>query len=327
MELRLSDDEQAIASTFADLLGRESSRNRVRAAVESGFDPALWSALVEFGLLELAVPGPEGGGSFVDIVLVAEAAGRQLACAPIVETIVARRLLNVLGHEDSPAGAPLAFSPLPARNGILTMVPGGAVADFVVGFDSDDLVLAGGIAADVVNDFGFLAAADRELDVGDRVILSSGPAADEAFAVAVAEWQLATAASCAGLALEVVDIAVRYTSERHQFGVPIGSFQAVQERLAAVAIAADGAQLLAREAAWRLDTALPWRSAATVAYAHAAQTAIDAAEAALHVHGGYGYTLDYDPQLFLRRAHGLRLAGGDPEAVWAQVGADAVKGH
>ncbi|WP_029138652.1 acyl-CoA dehydrogenase family protein [Nakamurella lactea] len=325
MDLRLSDDEQAIASAFTDLFARESSRDRVRAAQSAGFDPALWSALVDIGLFDLAIPGPDGGGAFVDIVLVAEAAGRHLACAPIAETIVARRLLQRLGHDDVPAGAPMAFSPLPAQQGRLPMVPGGSVADLVLGLDGDTLVLVAGKSSGV-EDFGFLAAADRSLDGGDRVVLAAGPPAAQAHAVAAAEWRLVTAAGCAGLALEALDVAGRYARDRHQFGVPIGSFQAVQERLATVAMAADGAQLLVREAAWCCDAGLPWEAAATVAYAYAAQTAIESVEAALHVHGGYGYTLDYDPQLFLRRAHGLRLAGGDPEAVWTQVGADRVNG-
>ena len=62
-------------------------------------------------------------------------------------------------------------------------------------------------------------------------------------------WRCLTAAVQVGIGAASLDIGVEYVKTRHQFGVPIGSFQAVQHRLADVAVAVDGARLLAYEAA------------------------------------------------------------------------------
>jgi alkylation response protein AidB-like acyl-CoA dehydrogenase len=140
-------------------------------------------------------------------------------------------------------------------------------------------------------------------------------------------WRVGAAAACAGMAAEALDIAVRYAAQRQQFGVPIGSFQAIQQPLADAAMAGDGARLVTREAAWRHDNGLDsWPAAAAVAFAHAARTAVRSAELCLHVHGGYGYTLEYDAQLYLRRAKATRLGGGDPDLLWEEIGGTAMAG-
>ena len=66
-----------------------------------------------------------------------------------------------------------------------------------------------------------------------------------------------TAAALVGLGLGALTIGVRYVTEREQFGVPIGSFQSLQHGLADVAVTLDGAQLLARKAAWAFDVDHP----------------------------------------------------------------------
>jgi alkylation response protein AidB-like acyl-CoA dehydrogenase len=121
------------------------------------------------------------------------------------------------------------------------------------------------------------------------------------------------AAAPAGLARAALDIGVAYVKERHQFGVPIGSFQSIQHRLADVHTAVDGARLLAYEAAWAADTGEP-RAAALAAQAawFCGQAADDAAGASLHYHGGYGFMEEYDIQLYVRRAKAWRLLLGDP---------------
>jgi Acyl-CoA dehydrogenase, C-terminal domain len=128
-----------------------------------------------------------------------------------------------------------------------------------------------------------------------------------------------------GTAEGALNLALAHVRSRHQFGVPIGSFQALQQPLADAVMAADGALLVAREAAWRHDSGLDaWPAAAAVAFAHAAEAAVRCAELCLHVHGGYGYTLEYDAQLYLRRAKATRLGAGDPDLLWEQIGATAI---
>lgn len=334
MDLELTPDQRDVAEAFARVFARDSSSERVRAAEAAGFDPVLWKALAGMGAFGLTV-APESGGSgggFVELALVAEAAGRRLACVPLVEAAVAAHLLAEAGVADAVAEAAggervVVFAARPAESGVARLVPGGAVAGAVLALDGDELVLALGAPGEAVRDLGFQAAADRSLRGAgvDRRVLASGADARELWTRSRDRWRLGAAAACAGMAAEAVDLAVRYATERQQFGVPIGSFQALQQPLADAAMAADGARLVAREAAWRHDNGLDsWPAAAAVAFAHAALAAVRAAELCLHVHGGYGYTLEYDAQLYLRRAKATRLGAGDPDLLWEEIGATAM---
>jgi alkylation response protein AidB-like acyl-CoA dehydrogenase len=90
---------------------------------------------------------------------------------------------------------------------------------------------------------------------------------------------------------------------RHAFGQPVGQFQSVQHRLADRASEADGAQLLAREAAWSAAMEPDrFESLAAMALAFAAETAISTSHDALHFHGGYGFMNEYPIQQYYRRA-------------------------
>jgi alkylation response protein AidB-like acyl-CoA dehydrogenase len=103
--------------------------------------------------------------------------------------------------------------------------------------------------------------------------------------------------------------------------VPVGTFQAVQHGLADVATKTEGAQMLARKAAWAADRGEDrWRLLAAMACANAADVAQQAAAVSLHYHGGYGFTLEYDIQLYLRRAKGWTLALGDIDEQWQAIG-------
>ncbi|MFC0530025.1 acyl-CoA dehydrogenase family protein [Phytohabitans kaempferiae] len=336
MDLELTPDQRDVAEAFARVFAHDSPSERVRAAEEAGFDPALWKVLAGMGAVGIAVATDDGGsgGGFVELALVAEEAGRRLACAPVVEAAVAARLLADAGLGDVVADAVagervVVFAPRPAEAGVARLVPAGAVARAVVALDGDELVLASGSPGEALRDLGFLAAADRPLGGAgvERRVLATGARAHELWRQARDRWRLGAAAACAGMAAEALEIAVRYAAERQQFGVPIGSFQALQQPLADAAMAADGARLVTREAAWRHDHGLDsWPAAAAVAFAHSAQAAVRSAELCLHVHGGYGYTLEYDAQLYLRRAKAVRLSAGDPDLLWEEIGAAAMTG-
>ena len=362
VDVELSEDESGVALAFEEMLARESSIERVRAAETAGFDPALWKVLTGVGAVTMALPEEAGGagGGLVALVLAAEAAGRHLACVPLVEAATAGLVLAAAGNglggdstsgrassggrtggsgtgelasaiaEAGGDGPPTVLAPSPARDGVAVAVPGGAAAVAVVALDGDELVLVHGAPPGGGGDLGYLAVASRSLrgDGVRRTVLATGDRAGELWDSALGWWRIGTAATCAGLAVRAIEIGAGYARTRHQFGVPIGSFQAIQQMLVDPAMAADGALLLAREAAWRYDNGLAsWRAAADIAYAQAAEAAVRAAEACLHVHGGYGYTLEYDAQLYLRRAKALLLLGGDPEAIWAGIGAASMSGE
>ena len=105
--------------------------------------------------------------------------------------------------------------------------------------------------------------------------------------------------------------------------MPIGSFQGIAHRLADTASAVDGSRLLSYEAAWAVDDQ-PERAAelAAMAFAFAYETARDATYRSLHFHGGYGFMMEYDIQLYWRRARAWTNVWGEPAAGYRRA-ADA----
>jgi len=322
VQLGLSDDQEQLVAAFEAFFAKEAPSSRVRQAEPLGFDAELWAKLGELGGPMMGVPEADGGGgaSLLDVVLLAEQFGASLAPVPFVEAAVTARLLAAVGVPallESMAAAPPAIGALalrPAVDGTVRLVPGGAVADVVVGLDGDELVAAvSPPSGRAPANLGTGPVADRSLRSGTRHRLASGAAASAAYAVALDEWRVLTAGALVGLATAALRIGVAYAKSRQQFGVPIGSFQSIARDLADAATAVDGARLLAREAAWAaVDATDEFESLASMAFLFAARTAQQASGVGLHVHGGYGYMLEYDIGLYYRRAKAWPLVAGDP---------------
>jgi alkylation response protein AidB-like acyl-CoA dehydrogenase len=120
---------------------------------------------------------------------------------------------------------------------------------------------------------------------------------------AVERMTVALAAEMVGAARRLLAMAVAYAKERVQFDVPIGSFQAIQHRLAECSLAVERAVAATHYAAMTLDADDPDRHRAVhVAKAAAGNAATRAAKDAIQVHGGIGYTWEHDLHLYLRRA-------------------------
>jgi alkylation response protein AidB-like acyl-CoA dehydrogenase len=154
----------------------------------------------------------------------------------------------------------------------------------------------------------------------DVAVLAQGIRAHRCYAVAKDEWLVLTASSLVGLARGALDLGVGYVTERRQFDRPIGSFQSVAHRLADAATRVDGARLLAQEAAYAGDQRTDSASTlASMAFAFAAETARAVTTEALHFHGGYGYMMEYDIQMYFRRAMALALLAGGVGASYQRV--------
>ncbi|MDG4669225.1 acyl-CoA dehydrogenase family protein [Mycobacterium sp. 236(2023)] len=326
MDLSLTDEQRQLVDSFAALYERQSSPERVRAAEPLGFDAKLWDALRDTGILDMAVGESDGGwgASAADLALVAEQFGRAAASAPVIEAQVAVHALATAG-----AGALLAdalrgerfVTFLPRKTStLLTMVPGGAVADLVVAF-VDGRLLAVPIddTRRHVSNLGTLSLAD--VSVGrDAVVLAEGDAGTRLYSDALDLWLTMTAAALAGAAAKAVELAVDYAKQRHAFGTPIGAFQAVSHPLADSATAAEGARLIALEAACAFDDE-PERvtELAAMAFAFAYESARDATRHSLHIHGGYGFGMEGDIQLYYRRVRGWALVFGEPNVALDRV--------
>jgi len=151
----------------------------------------------------------------------------------------------------------------------------------------------------------------NELEVAESNIIATGELATQAVDELVAAGGVARSAQLAGLGRAVVDAAVEYTANREQFGVPVGSFQAVQHHLANMAIAAKQVNHLVHAAAWSfsrdgysVDTAAQAKIAASDKIAELCWTAHQC-------HGAIGFTWEHDLHLYTRRAMAWKTDYGD----------------
>jgi alkylation response protein AidB-like acyl-CoA dehydrogenase len=317
VDLELSEEQHVIVDVFTSIATRGASSEAVRSHESLGFSPDLWQLLSDAGAPGMAVAETAGGGGagLLEVALVAETLGRRVAPAPLVEHTVAARLLSKVDEivptvVDGSTIATLALRP--TTDGVARLVPAGAVAGVVLALADDALLLVHdeppGVA---VPNLASAPLADRGLDF--RRVVASGDRARALHERAVAEWRALTAAALVGLGVGALDLGIAYVGQRQQFGKAIGSFQAIQHTLADLSVALDGAQLLARKAAWALDgERREGADLAAMALLFAAEHAQRAAERVLHFHGGYGFMQEYDIQLYYRRAKGWPLVLDSP---------------
>jgi alkylation response protein AidB-like acyl-CoA dehydrogenase len=122
--------------------------------------------------------------------------------------------------------------------------------------------------------------------------------------------RISLAAGSVGIAQGCVDASVAYATERRQFGKPIAAFQLVQELIADMAVETEAARMLAWRAAQLADSGRPYTLAASQAKYYASEVAVRAANAAVQVHGGYGYVDEFPVQKYLRDARVSTLYEG-----------------
>jgi alkylation response protein AidB-like acyl-CoA dehydrogenase len=150
----------------------------------------------------------------------------------------------------------------------------------------------------------------------DRVRVSDSSrlgAAGDGFKVAMSaldNGRISLAAGCVGIAQGCLDACIGYAGERRQFGKAISSFQLVQELLADMAVEADAARLLTWRAALLADAGERHTLESSVAKYYASEASVRAANAAVQIHGGYGYVDEYPVGKYLRDARVTTLYEG-----------------
>jgi alkylation response protein AidB-like acyl-CoA dehydrogenase len=334
MNLALTDDQAALRDTLREFFEKEAPTDVVRAAEPLGFDATLWKKVVEFGLPSVAVPEDRGGGGagLIELAIGAELLGRSLAPVPLIEAAVATTLLASLPPnkelqpvvEAAVAGDLLPTLALHPAGDVAYLVPAGAVADVVIARRGEELVVVRREerSEPAIPNLGAGPIATCPISV-DALVVASGPPAIVAHRRAVTHWRALSGVALLGLGNRALEIGLEYVREREAFGSTIGSFQAVQHRLADDATALEGARLLSYKAAWAQDVGHPQADElATMAFLFSAETAFRTASDSLHFHGGYGYTLEYDIQLYFRRAKAWALAAGDPRPAYASLAHD-----
>lgn len=333
MNFDLTDDQEMMRDTFARFLDENSSMARVRAAMPSGFDEALWKGLAELGAFAMRVPETAGGLDLglLDAALLMEEAGRTLVSGPLAETLVAARLLGQLGGSAAEellgraiggeAIATIAFHDIAAQP--RQWVAGGTIAEAVIARRGDEVLLVS-LPESARRGEDTLAStpiAEIDLSVQPAITLGSGSAALAIFAQALEEWKLLSAAALSGLSREALKLAAAYACERKQFDVYIGTFQAISHPLADLICDIDAGKFLVWKAIRNIADG-DGEAAATVSLAAwwNADTAGRTVAQALHTFGGYGLTTEYDIFLYNLRAKEWPLTLGDPQHLLEEAG-------
>jgi alkylation response protein AidB-like acyl-CoA dehydrogenase len=125
--------------------------------------------------------------------------------------------------------------------------------------------------------------------------------------------RISIAALGVGIAQGALDKALSYAKERKQFGKPISKFQAIQFKLADMAMEIELARNMVHKAAWLKDNEKPFSKEAAYAKLYATETAFRAANQAIQIHGGYGYMREYEVERYLRDAKLLEIGEGTSE--------------
>ena len=138
--------------------------------------------------------------------------------------------------------------------------------------------------------------------------------------------RIGVAAGGVGVMRAAFDAAVKYAKERKAFNRPIGDFQLVKEHLAEMALAVDAGRLLVLRAAWMKDRKMDNTKEVSMAKLYCARMAVDVADRAIQVHGGYGFSGDFDVERYWRDARILGLYEGTNE-IQKIIIADKVMGQ
>jgi len=328
MDLNPSGEQQQLIDAFTAFYAKECPVDRVRAAEPSGHDADLWASLRAMGALEMAIDEQSGGwgASLLDMALVAEQHGRHLGPAPLIEAQVAARALARAGGRGAADalgralgdGHLITIALHPPKGGVLALVPSGSVADEVIFFDQGHLKCMAIVdRARPVPNTGSMPLADIHVDSAAMELVSGEPA-EQLFGSARDDWLVLMANALVGVGSRSIELGVAYAKERRAFGVPIGSFQAVSHGLADAATAMEGSKLIAREAAWAANEDVARATElACLSCGFCAEAAREASYRSLHYHGGYGFMLEFDIQLFFRRARAWPAVFAEPSHMFA----------
>jgi alkylation response protein AidB-like acyl-CoA dehydrogenase len=162
-----------------------------------------------------------------------------------------------------------------------------------------------------------------EVEVPDDALLGEIGEGFKIAMTALDNGRYSVAAGCVGICDGCVDASVAYAIERKQFGVPIASFQLVQELIADMIVKRDAARMLVWRAGELKDRGEPNTVETSMAKLYATEAAVECANAAIQVHGGAGYVDDYPVERYLRDARVTTLYEGTSQIHKLIIGRDA----
>jgi alkylation response protein AidB-like acyl-CoA dehydrogenase len=322
MDFDLTEDQKEIKNVARELLTARSPWARVRQAAEAAvYDDALWKEIVELGWPGIAVAESYGGQGLgaVELAVLLEELGYACAATPFLSTAVAAAAIQAAGTEEQRQRwlPGLASGELTAGVGGPDLVVDGHGADVVVLIDDEGARLLASPEASVIQTIDSTRRFATVQGEGEPL---SGDAADRILT--------AVAAEVVGVSQRALEMTLDYVKDRKQFGVPVGSFQAVAHRCAQMLLHTESVRSAAYYAAWAAD-AEPTRfgEAAALAAAAAATAAREVPASAIQAHGGIGFTWEADVHWLYKRGEVDRaLLGGSKRhhAVLARAAAQRV---
>jgi len=313
MDFTFTPEQELLRETARTLLARECPTTLLRAHMDDlAAATPLWEHLAPFAEL--------GRGPTTDLCVFMEELGYVAAPGPfLASAVLATAVLDAL---DAPVALGRPDAELPTATLALAGTDGvwrpndDTTKTFVLDVETVDAVLAVGADGTVTrlgNAFDAPPDRVRRIETVDTTrpvyAVAVGPGAvlgtlgAEALAPVLARATVAAAAELVGTARRLLTMALEYAKERVQFDVPIGSFQAVQHKLADMSLDVERATSAVLYAAMTVDAGDPDRDRAVhVAKAAAGEAARRCAKDGIQIHGGIGFTWEHDLHLFLRRA-------------------------
>ena len=351
MEFGLSEEQVILQTSVRRLFEEQSPLDRVRKIAETGtgFDDALWAAVVELGIPGILVAEQYGGSamSFFDAFLVLEAAGRCTAPVPLPGSMVLAPLAVTLAGSEAqkeeylpklasgqcragvalgelvpqrePAGLKLNGDKLTGKS--LYAMDAGIADILVVAIGGESLALvardAPGLSINTLPTIDKTrAVAELNFDNVAVEILGRAGTAGDAIISMLDAGRIALAADSLGAADVMIEKAVAYAKERQQFNRPIGSFQAVKHMCADMVADLEPARALVWYAAHAFDhVPEDARLMACHAKAHMSEVGTTIAKTAVEVHGGMGFTDLMGLHYWFKRIGLNRQLLGGPEEV------------
>ncbi len=366
MDFRFSDEQEELGSIARSYLAEACGPEQIRAAMETelGYDPEMWTQIAtELGWCCVHIPEAYGGLGlgYVDLVVILEATGESVLCAPFFSTVVlgANTILECGNEAQKEARLPaiaegtqtatLAFAEASGQwdaDGVeATATPDGdgyilnGKKCWVVDGHSADVVLIVARAPGTQGEEGLsvfavdgdteglsrkaLTTMDQTRRLAEIELSAVRVDADACIGEPGAAWTglrrtldlaaIALAAEQVGGAQKCLDMSVEYAKEREQFGRPIGSFQAIKHKCANMMVAVESARSALYYAACIADDGSDdLTSNASLAKAWCSESYFQCAGDSIQIHGGVGFTWEYDPHLHFKRARASENWLGDP---------------
>ena len=299
MDFDLNDEQKEIKRVAHDLLAARSPFSKVREAAEAAeYDQGLWKELVGLGWPGIAVSAAHSGQDLgtVELAALLEELGYACACTPFLGTATAAAVIQAAGTPEMQSRwlPGLTTGDATGAVGTRELVCDADGASVLIVVDGEDAHLLDGETAEV-EPFQAIDPTRRFARVsGEGQPLAAG-AADRV--------RLAVAAEVLGICQRALDMTLEFVKDRKQFGVPVGSFQAVSHRCAQMLMSTETVRSATYYAAWAAD-ADPDRltEAAALAAAAAADGGREVTASAIQAHGGIGFTWEADVHWLFKRA-------------------------